>query len=148
MLAALPDGVLAIAGTGAGVSMLARQFERLGVAHRVRLLGHLGDRARIGTLLASADCFVHPNPEEPYGLAPLEALAAGCRVVAPDAEGSRETLDGRGAVLVTPDDPVALAEGVRRALALPRPRPDLSALDWSRTFEREWEAYAGLARAA
>jgi glycosyltransferase involved in cell wall biosynthesis len=121
---------------------------RLGVAGRIRLLGHVAQRDRLAALMATADCFVHPNPAEPYGLAPLEALAAGCRVVAPDAAGSRETLSGRGAVLVPPGDPVALAAGVQAALDRPRPRPDLGDLAWDRTFAREWRCYRALAGAA
>jgi len=81
---------------------------------------------------------VHPNPAGRYSLAPLEALAAGCRVVAPDAAGTRETLAGRGAVLVAPGDPGALADGVRRALDAPRTTPDLTGLGWDGTFAREW----------
>ena len=44
-----------------------------GVAERVHMLGHLGDRDALAALLATADCFVHPNANEPFGLAPLEA---------------------------------------------------------------------------
>jgi alpha-1,6-mannosyltransferase len=139
--------VLAVAGAGPSEGRLARDARRLGVAGRVRLLGHLGDRAALAALMASADCFVHPNPEEPFGLCPLEALAAGCRVVAPDAAGTAETLGGRGAVLVAPGDPASLAEGVERALAAPPPRADLADLSWERTFAREWELYRRLAPA-
>ncbi len=149
MLAALdPAHVLVVAGTGAAVPQMVRAARRLGVGRRLVNLGHVSDRSRLATLMATADCFVHPNPAEPFGLCPLEALAAGCRVVAPDAAGSAETLSGRGAVLVAPDDPRALARGVREALALPRPRPDLSSLSWGETFAREWAVYGLLARAA
>jgi alpha-1,6-mannosyltransferase len=147
-LAALEDGVLAVAGTGAALPSLMRTARRLGVERRIVLLGHLTDRRALATLMATADCFVHPNPTEPFGLCPLEALAAGCRVVAPDSAGTAELLRGRGAVLVTPDDPRALAGGVRRALETPRPHPDLADLSWESTFAREWDVYATLAAAA
>ena len=140
--------VLVVAGAGAAMPSLERAARRLGVERRVVTLGHLTDRAALATLMATADCFVHPNPAEPFGLCPLEALAAGCRVVGPDSAGTAETLGGRGAVLVAPGDPGALAAGVRRALALPRPRPDLSSLSWAETFAREWAVYGILARAA
>src|SRR5262249_21050565 len=101
MLAAIgPPAILAVAGAGAGEPRLRRLARRLGVEDRLRLLGHEPDRRRLASLMATADCFVHPNPVEPFGLAPLEALAAGCPVVAPDAAGTREALAGRGAVLV------------------------------------------------
>lgn len=142
------DAVLAIAGTGAATASLMRSARRLGMDDRIVLLGHVADRAHLATLMATADCFVHPNPAEPFGLCPLEALAAGCRVVAPDAAGTAELLRGRGAVLVGPDDPVAIARGVREALTRPRPRPDMEDLSWDRTFAREWSVYAMLASAA
>jgi alpha-1,6-mannosyltransferase len=137
---------LVIAGTGAAEGRLLRVAKRVGVEERVRLLGYVGDRERLAELMASADVFVHPSPHEPFGLAPLEALASGCRVVAPRTGGTGETLAGReGAVLVAPDDAVALADGVREALTLPRPAPDLSELGWDATFSREWDLYRRLA---
>jgi alpha-1,6-mannosyltransferase len=140
--------VLAVAGTGAAGPRLLRAARRSGLGDWVRLLGYVASRERLATLMATADCFIHPNPAEPFGLAPLEALAAGCRVVAPDAAGTAETLGGRGAVLVAPDDPAALAAGIDRALRGPRPRPALDDLTWELTFEREWEVYRRLAEAA
>ncbi|MEW6581349.1 MAG: glycosyltransferase [Actinomycetota bacterium] len=148
VLTHLPEARLAVAGGGAAEAGLMRRAARLGVLGRMAFLGHVADRHELATLMATADCFVHPNPEEPFGLAPLEALAAGCRVVAPDAAGSRETLAGRGAVLVTPGDAAALAAGVRGALTRPRPRPAVDDLAWERTFRREWDLYRELAGAA
>lgn len=143
MLARLgPRARLAVAGAGPARGALVRAARRHGVAGRLTLLGHVPGRRDLARLMASADCFVHPNPDEPYGLAPLEALAAGTRVVAPAAGGCAETLRGRGAVLVAPGDPAALAAGVRLALRMPPPVPDLADLDWDRAFAREWSLYA------
>jgi len=137
---------LLIAGTGAAESRLRREARKVGVEDRVRLLGYVGDRERLARLMATADVFVHPSPHEPFGLAPLEALASGCRVVAPRTGGTGETLAGReGAVLVAPDDAGALADGVREAMSRPRPAPDLSELGWDATFTREWDLYRRLA---
>jgi alpha-1,6-mannosyltransferase len=149
MLAALDDShVLAVAGTGAATGRLRLDARRLGVEDRLVLLGHIAERERLAGIMATADCFVHPNPSEPFGLCPLEALAAGCRVVAPDAAGSAETLGGRGAVLVAPGDPLALADGVRRALAGPPPHDRAADLSWDASFRREWLLYNRLAAAA
>jgi alpha-1,6-mannosyltransferase len=50
-------------------------------------LGHIADRDFLADLFANADTFVHPNPREPFGIAPLEAMAAGLPLVAPDCGG-------------------------------------------------------------
>ena len=36
---------------------------------------------------AAADVFIHPNPREPFGIAPLEAMASGLPLVAPNSGG-------------------------------------------------------------
>jgi len=49
--------------------------------------GHIGDRNVLADLYANADVFVHPNPREPFGIAPLEAMASGLPLVAPNDGG-------------------------------------------------------------
>ena len=63
------------------------------------------------------------------------------------SQGPLDARGERGAVLVPPGDGAALAEGVKRALAAPRPRPYLDDLGWARTFEGEWRVYRELAAA-
>lgn len=127
---------------------VTRAARRLGVSGRILRLGHVGDRARLATLMATCDCLVHPNPTEPYGLAPIEAIAARCRVVAPRTVGSAEALGANGANLVAPGDARALAAGVRRAMSEPRPRPQLRAHGWDGVFTREWQLYDRMRRSA
>lgn len=45
------------------------------------------DREKLAVLLGNADVFVHPNPREPFGIGPLEAMASGLPLVAPDTGG-------------------------------------------------------------
>ncbi len=60
-----------------------------------------------------ADAFVFPSVREGWGLAVLEALAAGLPVVATDIPVFREYLtDGKSALLVPPGDAGALAEAM------------------------------------
>jgi alpha-1,6-mannosyltransferase len=54
---------------------------------RVLFLGHIKNRQVLADLYASADVFVHPNPREPFGIAPLEAMASGLPLVAPNGGG-------------------------------------------------------------
>jgi glycosyltransferase involved in cell wall biosynthesis len=56
---------------------------------RVLWLGHVNnkDRQILADLYANSDVFVHPNPREPFGIAPLEAMASGLPLVAPNSGG-------------------------------------------------------------
>jgi alpha-1,6-mannosyltransferase len=56
-------------------------------AGNVRLLGHVGDRAELARLLASADAFIHGSRAETFGLVASEALASGLPLILPDAGG-------------------------------------------------------------
>lgn len=51
---------------------------------KVVFLGHIREMGMLTTLLANADIFVHPNPREPFGIAPLEAMASGTPLLAPN----------------------------------------------------------------
>ena len=52
---------------------------------KIKLLGHL-DKETLADYYANADVFVHPNPKEPFGIGPLEAMASGVPVVVPNAD--------------------------------------------------------------
>jgi alpha-1,6-mannosyltransferase len=74
----------------AGDGVMRAAFEQLcrqKAPGRVAFLGHVGDREELAGLYANADIFVHPNPREPFGIAPLEAMAAGLALVAPRSGG-------------------------------------------------------------
>jgi glycosyltransferase involved in cell wall biosynthesis len=66
-------------------------------------------------LYAGAAVFAYPSRYEGFGLPPLEAMAAGCPVVAADATSLPEVVADAG-LLVSPDDPAAWAEALRRVL--------------------------------
>lgn len=76
---------LVVAGDGPLREQIEKVASRL-VPGRVHLLGHL-PRPKLRTVLHACDVFVHPNPREPFGIGPLEAMAAGTPVVAPSAGG-------------------------------------------------------------
>jgi alpha-1,6-mannosyltransferase len=57
------------------------------ISGRALFLGHIKDRRVLADLYANSDVFVHPNPREPFGIAPLEAMASGLPLVAPNTGG-------------------------------------------------------------
>jgi len=54
---------------------------------RVHLGGYISNRDGVADILANCDAMIHPNPREPFGIAPLEAMASGLPVVAPLSGG-------------------------------------------------------------
>ena len=70
---------------------------------RIHLLGHIADRNQLANLYSNCDALVHPNPREPFGIAPLEAMASGLPVVAPAAGGVLSYANERNAWLVNPE---------------------------------------------
>ncbi|MBV8334960.1 MAG: glycosyltransferase family 4 protein [Alphaproteobacteria bacterium] len=81
----------------------------------VRLLGRL-TAAQMAQQLASASIFVAPARYEPFGLAILEAAAAGCALVLSDIPSLRENWRG-AATFVPPDDVAALSSALRHLIA-------------------------------
>ncbi|WP_442507025.1 glycosyltransferase [Novipirellula sp. SH528] len=70
-----------IAGAGPDEQQLRSLASELGLAEGVKFLGWL-DPSRLLEELASADVLIHPSPVlEPYGVAVIEAMAAGLPVL-------------------------------------------------------------------
>jgi glycosyltransferase involved in cell wall biosynthesis len=79
------DYRLVVAGAGPKSDWLKKETEKR-APNKIVQLGHL-DKDLLADYYANADIFVHPNPREPFGIAPLEAMASGAPVVAPNAGG-------------------------------------------------------------
>lgn len=80
------DYRLLVAGDGPQSAWLQRKLNKFAPG-KFKLLGHIGDKEHLANLYANADVFLHPNPREPFGIAPLEAMASGTPVVAPNSGG-------------------------------------------------------------
>ena len=105
------------AGRGAYRAELEKLIARHGLDSRVFLPGHCDDMAAAYML---ADVVVSASTEpEAFGRVVSEAQAMGCPVVASDHGGAREQVVGnRTAFLFPSGDATALAETIRKALAL------------------------------
>jgi len=75
-----------IAGEGMAMGSLC-EAAKLRAPATVSFLGHQRNREKLASLYANCDAFVHPNPREPFGIAPLEAMASGLPVVVPNEGG-------------------------------------------------------------
>jgi glycosyltransferase involved in cell wall biosynthesis len=104
--------ILVIVGDGPERTALVRRAAARGV--RLRLDGVHSD---VRPWYAAADVFVLPSRSEGSPNVLLEALAAGCAVIASRAGGVPEMVeDGVSACLVTVDDVPALAAAIARML--------------------------------
>jgi glycosyltransferase involved in cell wall biosynthesis len=109
-----------VAGGGDFRFDLAERARRNGVGDWFIFPGRISDEDR-ERLYKTADVAVVPSLYEPFGIVPLEAMAAGCPVVASDVGGLSEviTLHETG-ILVHPNDPGSLAWGVLHTLVNPQ----------------------------
>lgn len=96
------DWRLLLAGQGILLEPLRARCQQK-LAGCVTFLGHLDGRAALADLLANADVFVHPNPREPFGIAPLEAMSSGVAVVAPNQGGVISYASEKNAWLAEPN---------------------------------------------
>jgi glycosyltransferase involved in cell wall biosynthesis len=109
------DGTLTFVGDGPLRAHLAG-------LDRVRLVGRV-PHERIPEHLAEATVLCQPSLIEPLGQSLLEAMACGRSVVATRVGGPPEFVPPEAGILVDPMDERAIAEGLRRAAALPAPNP-------------------------
>ncbi|MEX0669113.1 MAG: glycosyltransferase [Pirellulales bacterium] len=105
-------------GDGSCRPQLQALIETLGLAAQVQLLG---TRRDIPQLLAQLDLFVFAaGPDEGFGIALAEAMAAGVPVVATAVPACCALLaGGRCGLLAQPASPPALAAAIRAVLADP-----------------------------
>ena len=127
---------------GGFADRVAAAAQRFG--SRVRLTGVLGD-AELGVAYQRSGLLVAPSRAESFGMAIAEARTRGLPVIAAAVGGIPEAVAGGGAVLVTPDDPAALAAALERWMTDPDLRARLRAEAgaartrtprWSTTVER------------
>lgn len=115
-LACLPGSDWQIAVAGEGDARSDVEAALAAVADRVRYLGAV-DWSRLPNVYAACDLLVWPAAGEAYGIALLEAEAAGLPVVAGRVRGVPDVVeDGITGLLVPEDDAAAFAAAVRTLL--------------------------------
>jgi glycosyltransferase involved in cell wall biosynthesis len=110
VLEAIPNARLALVGDGPNRSALERHF----AGTPTHFVGYLTGK-ELGSAFASSDAFIFPSRTETLGLVLLEAMAAGCPVVAARSGGIPDIVtDGVNGYLFDPaDEQGAIAATVR-----------------------------------
>ena len=117
IIAACPDVVYLIVGSGADKARLEALAREVGVANHVVLAGAVA-AAELPQLYRLADVFVMPSTQEGFGIVFLEAAMSGLRMVGGNADGSADALaDGAIGTLIDPTDTAALVGAVTAALS-------------------------------
>ncbi|MGK2937994.1 MAG: glycosyltransferase family 4 protein [Solirubrobacteraceae bacterium] len=113
---------------------------RLGIADDVCFLGWLEEEDVEG-LLGTAACVAFPSLCEGFGLPVLEAMLRDVPVVC-SARSSLAEVAGDAALLIDPEDPVSIADAVRRVLSDESVARDLVVRGRVQAARFSWEATA------
>jgi glycosyltransferase involved in cell wall biosynthesis len=146
-VAEIPDATLVLPGAPTEHEGELRALaDRLGVADRVRFPAWVSGE-ELEALYAEATCFVLPSLIEGFGLPVLEAMARGVPVACSDRPALPEVA-GDAALLFDPMDQAAVTDAVRRLLADPQLRTDLSGRGLARAKLFSWRRTAKLTLAS
>lgn len=93
-LTMLPDNInVTFLGDGETMNRCKNEAERLGVRERIVFAGQQDD---ITTWFTKADIAIQSSNWEGFGLAAVEAMAAGLPVIASNVDGLRQVVEGAG----------------------------------------------------
>ena len=124
----LPDTgwTLTLAGDGPLRPELERAFGARWGRDKVRFVGHIPYDER-ATTFAGQHVFVFPSRADGWGMAPVEAMAAGLPVISSDQVMSMRELirEDKNGFLVTKENATDLAERMCRLIAHPNRIPDM-----------------------
>ncbi|HKR21330.1 MAG TPA: glycosyltransferase family 4 protein [Pyrinomonadaceae bacterium] len=108
---------LVLVGTGNDAAELRVAIK--GIHGVVWVDEYVRDRARLQTYLHAADLYAFPSRHEGFAVAPLEAMASGLPVVAADAPGVSDLLEGgeaSGGIVVPCGDTTAFATALAQLI--------------------------------
>lgn len=119
MLQRIPNIEFWIVGRDRAEKMLRQMGSQLGIDTHVHFLGWKS-QAELVDLYAQADVFIMPSLVEAFGVAFLEAMAAGLPVIGAAVGGIPEIIeDGKNGRLIPPGDEGKLVETVVEMLSSP-----------------------------
>lgn len=146
----LDDNVilLAMGGKPKDISFYKNMADGLGLNKRVIFTEHLNQNEVAGRQKA-CDALLMPfpfNEHYAYYMSPLkmfEYMASQRPIVATDLPSVREVLNEKNAILVRPDDPEKLAEGIKKVLESKDLSREIAKQAYSDVKKYTWEKRAG-----
>lgn len=128
------DCTLAVVGDGSERERLESITVSMGVADDVHFFGHQS-RDEVYAFLHSIDLFVHPSFAEGFGVAVVEAMAAGVPPIVSDLPVMHEVVDEAG-LFVDPAEQGSIQTALRTLLTDPERRRSLGSAASKRTRDR------------
>lgn len=119
------------------LDQIKNQAKQLGIIDKIEFVGKVSDQD-LATLLFRATALVHPSKSEGFGLTGLEAMAAGCPVIAAHATALPE-IYGQAALFFDPENPADLVAKVDTLAADPQLRSDLIEKGFRRIKNYSWD---------
>jgi glycosyltransferase involved in cell wall biosynthesis len=144
ILESVPNSCLALVGDGP----YRQELERVFAGTATNFVGYLQGE-ELASAFASSDVFLFPSRTETLGLVLLEAMAAGCPVVAARSGGIPDIVtDGVNGYLFEPDAPNGLLQATQRLLREPHlfkqnARLEAEKWSWSAATEQLQQYYDG-----
>ena len=136
---------LVLAGDGPLRVELESLASSLGIRNQTVFLGTQGATA-VASLLHSCETMVLPSRMEPFGIVLIEGMACKKPVVASAVGGIPEIIEHEvSGILVEPENPQALAAGLRRVLTDGDLRRTIDENGYSRVMERFCSSHSGAA---
>jgi glycosyltransferase involved in cell wall biosynthesis len=131
ILEAIPDARLALVGDGPHRQTLEKHF----AGTNTYFVGYLMGK-ELGSAFASADAFIFPSRTETLGLVLLEAMAAGCPVVAARSGGIPDIVtDGVNGYLFDPQ--ADIQEAINATIRLLKQREEITIIRTTARAEAE-----------
>jgi glycosyltransferase involved in cell wall biosynthesis len=140
------DIQLGVIGDGPEADRLRELAETLDTSDRINFLGFVEDHDDVLAQMRAASVFASPSTREGFGITTVEAMAAGCTVVAADHPESAvdEVLDDAAGILVDPTVE-GVQSGLRRALGTnptsTPPEGRARRFDWDAVAEQALDRY-------
>lgn len=136
VLQSIPNARLALIGNGPARTQLEEHFADT----NTHFVGYLYGE-ELGAAYASADAFIFPSRTETLGLVLLEAMAAGCPVIAANAGGIPDIVtDGLNGFLFDPTDEQGAITATQALFADPQARSRLRQAARNEADRWSWSA--------